>query len=210
VPFTDLSINAFLEALASPEPVPGGGSSAALGGALGAALVSMVCRLTIGRKGYESSEGALRATLQEAEGARARLTGLIEEDTQAYRAVMAAHRLPRATAEQRKVRDATLEVALAAATDSPLRIAECCARVVALALPAAELGNTWAVSDAAAGALLAEASMRASLLNVEINLASMRDAATVERLRRRASQIPAGVHALAERVLAATRLRMHP
>ena len=183
--FTDLTVNQFLDALASKEPVPGGGSGAALAGALGAALVSMVCNLTIGKKGYEAVNKEMQDLLQRSEAIRAELPRLLEADTQAYGQVMAAYRLPRATDEDKRTREALLQERYKEAAIVPMKIAETCAQVIDLALPAARMGNKWAVSDAGVGALLAEASLRSALLNVEINLASISDAAFVADMRQR-------------------------
>ncbi len=206
--YTALPVSEFLDRLASAEPVPGGGSSAALAGATGAGLVSMVCRLTLGKKGYEAAAEALAAVLPEADALRAELQALLEEDTRVYGRVMAAYRLPRATAEEKAARRAAQQAALREAAAVPLSIAERCARVVALALPAAELGNTWAVTDAGAGALLAAAAARAALLNVEINLAAIADADYVAELQRRMAAATDGLDEACARVQAAARARM--
>jgi len=183
--FTEQKVSEFLDALASKEPVPGGGSGAALAGGLGAALVSMVCNLTIGKKGYEQAWEPLTELRVRSEELRARMVELLEADTQAYGKVMETYRLPRDTAEAKAARKEAMQAALRHAAEVPLQIAESCGAVVDLALPAAELGNRWAVSDAGVGALLAEAAMHAALLNVEINLASIDDQAFVAATRQR-------------------------
>lgn len=187
--FTDLTVNQFLDALASKEPVPGGGSGAALAGALGAALVSMVANLTIGKKSYEVVEQDMKDLLAQTEAIRTELPKLLEADTQAYSQVMAAYRMPRSTEEEKQAREAAMQERLKGAAEVPLQIAERCAQVVALALPAAEKGNKWAVSDAGVGALLCEAAMRSALLNVDINLASIQDADYVADMRKRAAEL---------------------
>lgn len=187
--FTDLQVGGFLDALASKEPVPGGGSGAALGGALGAALVSMVCNLTIGKKGYEASWKPLTDVLERSEALRARITELLEADTQAYAKVMEAYRMPRGTDKEKAARKKAVQAALRHAAEVPLEVAESCGEVVDLALPAAQMGNRWAVSDAGVGALLAEAAMHAALLNVKINLASIDDAGYVQETRQQMQAI---------------------
>ncbi len=189
--FTDLNVEQFLEALASKEPVPGGGSGAALAGALGAALVSMVCNLTIGKKGYESVQEEMEAILVQSERIRIELPRLLEADTQAYSQVMAAYRLPRASDEEKQARNEAIQQRLKEAAEVPLRIAEQCGQIVALALPAAQMGNKWAVSDAGVGALLGEAALRSALLNVHINLASIHDAGYVAAMRQQAEALVA-------------------
>lgn len=181
--FSDLSVNEFLAALATKEPVPGGGSGAALAGALGAALISMVCNLTIGKKGYEAVDEEMKALLARSEAIRLELPQLLEADTQVYSQVMEAYRLPRATDKEKERREALLQQRFKEAAEVPYRIAERCAQVVQLALPAAEMGNKWAVSDAGVGALLGEAALRSALLNVDINLASIQDADYTARMR---------------------------
>ena len=200
--FTEKTVVDFLDALASSEPVPGGGSGAALGGALGAALVSMVCNLTIGKKGYEDVGDALQKVREQSEAIRLELPKLLEADTQVYGRVMAAYRLPRKTDEQKAARTEAMQAALKDAAQVPLQIAERCARVVDLALPAAEMGNEWAVSDAGVGALLAEAAMHAALLNVYINLSSIRNQVFVTQTKARIEQITRGKTEGKDRVMA--------
>jgi methenyltetrahydrofolate cyclohydrolase len=170
-------IREFLADLASEAPTPGGGSAAAVMGAMGAALVSMVCRLTIGRKGYEAVDAELRAVLDEAEALRARLTDMARADVEAYTAVLAAYRRPKDTPEQAVARTDAVQAALRGATEVPLACARASAAVVALGRRAAEKGNRTAAGDAAAGALAAHAALRASALNVHANAALMTDRA---------------------------------
>ncbi len=199
--YTDKRVTEFLDLLACKDPTPGGGSGAALGGALGAALVSMVCNLTIGKKGYEDVEPTMRDVLARSEALRAELPLLLEQDTQVYSRVMEAYRLPRRTDAEKAARQSAMQAALREATEVPLAIAEHCAQVVDLALPAAEHGNTWAVSDAGVGALLAEACMHAALLNVSINLASIEDAAYLADVERRTAAVVGGREETKARVL---------
>jgi formiminotetrahydrofolate cyclodeaminase len=199
--FTEKSVTDFVDALASKEPVPGGGSTAALGGSLAAALVSMVCNLTIGKKGYEDVNAPMGEILQKTEALRRELLALLEGDTQVYAKVMAAYRQPRKTPEEQQAREAAIQDALKEAAEVPMSIAERCAQVVDLAMPAAEMGNTWAVSDAGVGVLMAEACMHAALLNVSINLSSIRDQAYVDKAKARMQAITAGKEDLKGRVL---------
>ncbi len=201
--FTEKTVTDFVDALASKEPVPGGGSTAALGGSLAAALVSMVCNLTIGKKGYESVNAPMGDILLKTETLRRELLDLLESDTQVYAKVMAAYRQPRKTLEEQQAREAAIQDALKEAAEVPMSIAEHCARVVDLAMPAAEMGNTWAVSDAGVGVLMAEACMHAALLNVSINLSSIRDQAYVDAATARMQAITAGKENLKGRVLQA-------
>ena len=131
-------------------------------------------------------------------------------DARAYDAVIAAYRLPRASAAERAARRPVIEAALQQATLIPLDIADCCARTVALAEPAARLGIRAAASDAGAAAYLAEAGARACLLNVEGNLASIKDATFIEQASQRAAALLASLPALREAALAAMRAVLQP
>jgi len=196
------TIETFVQALASKEAVPGGGGAAALGGALGAALASMVCRLTLGKKSYAEAQEMAKQTLEESDPLWSELLDLIDRDAQAYAEVMAAYRMKRSLGGQRGDLEDRLQQALSVAIEVPLQIAERCARILELAAPLAEHGNRWAATDAAAAALLAEACMRAALLNVDINLKSVSNPDFVQLVRRRVEQITAGKGELCEQILA--------
>ena len=184
---TNKSVSEFLGDLASAAPAPGGGSVAALSGALGASLVSMVCNLTIGRKKYAGVEAEMKGILTQSESLRERLTQLLEDDVAAFTRVSEAMKLPRDTEAQKTTRTEQLQTALKHATDVPMRIAEDCVKVIDLCRPVAEMGNVNAVSDAGVAVLAAEAGLRAAALNVMINLAWLNDEAFVseqdQRLR---------------------------
>jgi len=199
--FIEKSVGEFLDALASNDPIPGGGSAAALAGASAAALVSMVCNLTIGKRGYERVQEAVATLLRQSEALRGQLERLSEDDAKVYGRVMAAYRQQHETAEQEQAREVALQAALKDAAGVPLTIAGRCAQVIDLALPAAEMGNQWAVSDAGAGVLLAEASMRAALLNVYINLSGIKDERYAQRTLERIAAITSGKEETKERVL---------
>ena len=202
------TIETFVQALASKESVPGGGGAAALGGALGAALASMVCRLTLGKRSYAEAQEMAKQTLEESDPLWSELLDLIDRDAQAYAEVMAAYRLQRSLDGQRGDLEDRLQQALSVAIEVPLQIAERCARILELAAPLAEHGNRWAATDAAAAALLAEACMRAALLNVDINLKSVSNPDFVQLVRRRVEQITAGKGELCEQILAITMERI--
>jgi formiminotetrahydrofolate cyclodeaminase len=175
VKLTDKPVTGFLDELASNAPAPGGGSVAALSGALGAALISMVCNLTVGKKGYEDVQGDINGLLARSEALRQELTDLLEDDVAAYTGYSKAAKMPRTTDEEKAERAKAMQAALKVATDVPLRIAEAAVRVMELCMPAAEKGNKWAVSDAGVGVLMGEAALRSAALNVFINLGSLKD-----------------------------------
>lgn len=165
----------FLDALASGEPTPGGGGAAALMGAMGAALISMVCNLTIGKKGYEAVEEDMRELLDESESLRASLQGMVADDAAAFDRLMSAYRLPKATDEEKTYRSAAIQNGLKAATMAPLDCARAAAEVIRLTARAAERGNTNVISDVGVGALAGWAALRSAALNVKVNVPQLKD-----------------------------------
>jgi len=168
------NLNGFLGELASDSPTPGGGSVAALCGALGAALNSMVANLTIGKKKYADVEANMKNVLTGAETLRLELTQMIDEDAAAFNRVMLALKLPKETEAEKASRKTALQQALVDAATVPLAVMEMCVGVIRLARPVAEHGNVNAVSDAGVAALVARAGVHAAGLNVRINLGGIR------------------------------------
>jgi methenyltetrahydrofolate cyclohydrolase len=199
--FSDITICDFLDQLASPSPAPSGGSAAALSGALGAALVSMVCRLTIGKRNYEDVSPELETIVPRAEERRRELLELIDADAAAYDRVIASYKLPRETDEQKAVRSAAIQRAVKEAADIPYRITSACAAVLDMVLPVAAKGNKNAESDAGAAALLAEAGLRAAAMNVEINLRLIKDDAYVREMQARLEPLVRGRAAQRESIV---------
>lgn len=175
----NLSLEDFLDRLASNASTPGGGSAAGLMGAMGAALVSMVCNFTVGREKYQAVDAEMRALLAEAERARGELTELIAADVAAFDEVMAAYRLPKDTESEKVARTAAIQRALRAASDVPLECARQCARVIAQSRRAAEAGNANVISDAGVAVMAAYAGLRSAALNVYINAGAITDRAFV-------------------------------
>ncbi|MCL5265762.1 MAG: cyclodeaminase/cyclohydrolase family protein [Chloroflexi bacterium] len=171
----------FLDDLASSAPAPGGGSVAALSGALGAALISMVCNLTIGKEKYKDVEADVQAILERSEVLRRELMDLLEADTQLYGKVIAAYRQPKNTEEEKAARLQAIDAALKEACGVPMQIAKRCAELVELCVPAAAKGNVGAISDIGVAVLMAEAGLVSAKLNVDINLGSIKDASFVEQ-----------------------------
>ena len=178
---TDRSIEDFLDRLAGKDPTPGGGSAAAIMGAMGAALVSMVCNVTYGKKGYDSVEPELREVCALAETLRERLTGMVAEDVAAFGELMAAYKLPKDTEEQKTQRSHAIQASLKRATEVPLACARDCAEVIRLSRRAGELGYLGVISDAGVGVSAAYAAARSAALNVYINAPSLKDRAFAER-----------------------------
>lgn len=167
-------LGTFLGELASDSPTPGGGSVAALAGALGSALASMVCNLTIGKKKYVDVEDEMKEVLGMTETLRLELTQLIDEDAGAFDRVMDAMKLPKETDEEKAARRAAIERALVTAASVPLAVMAKCVDVAKLAKVVAGKGNRNAVSDAGVAALMARAGAHAARLNVLINLSGIR------------------------------------
>jgi formiminotetrahydrofolate cyclodeaminase len=176
----DTAIEPFLDALASSSATPGGGSAAAIMGGMGAALVSMVCNLTIGKKKYADVEGEMKEILAKTEDLRHRLTGMIQDDVRAFDTVMGAYGMPKETDAEKEARSAAIQDALKQATEVPMRCCRLAREVIDLALPASEKGNLNVISDAGVGVLSAYAALRSAALNVYINAKMISDQSFVE------------------------------
>lgn len=172
---TRRTVEMFLDEVASSSPAPGGGSVAALAGALGAALTSMVCNLTLGKKKYAGVDADMKKVLAQAEELRARFTTLIEKDTTAFNKVMEALSLPKETEPQKALRAAAVREATKEATLVPLEVMKHCIDALALAQEVASKGNPHSISDAGVSALLLHAACEGAALNVKINLNGMED-----------------------------------
>ncbi|MGH7400692.1 MAG: cyclodeaminase/cyclohydrolase family protein [Candidatus Rokuibacteriota bacterium] len=204
----DQSIGEWLQALASSAPAPGGGAAAALNVAVGAALIAMVCNVTIGRPRYARHEPLMREALAQATTLRDRALQLAADDTRAFGAVSLAHKLPRDTDEQRQARTERIQRALVRATEVPLDTAALAGDVIQLARRIVDGANVAALADVAAAALSARAALEASLINVETNLLAITDPARGQDLSGRTTSLSALV-AEAERTVRSIRSRIH-
>ncbi len=173
--YIDQPMRPFLDKLASKSPEPGGGSVAALTGALGAALVSMVANLTLGKEKYKDVQPQIEALLDESEKVRVDMQDLIQKDTEAYGALSAVYKMPKGTDEEKAARIAKMQEALKKACQVPFEIGLKSLEVAKLAQRAAEIGNVAAVSDAGVAVLLAQACAQSAALNVRINVNSIKD-----------------------------------
>ena len=179
----DSSVQTFLDRLASRESTPGGGSAATIMGAMGAALVSMVCNLTIGKKNYAAVESDLKEVLRESEALRQRLTGMVSDDVRVFNQVMSAYGMPRDTEEQKSARGAAIQAALKDATVVPLACAKASAEVIDLSRTAAEKGNVNVISDAGVAVMAAYGALKSAALNVYINVGNIKDRDFAESMR---------------------------
>jgi formiminotetrahydrofolate cyclodeaminase len=201
----DTEIEPFLAALASSSATPGGGSAAAIIGAMGASLVSMVCNLTIGKKKYAEVEAEMKDILARSEALRVKLTGMIEDDVKAFDKVMGAYGMPKETDADKGKRDAAIQVALKQATDVPLACARAARGVIDLALAASEKGNLNVISDAGVGVLAAYAALRSAALNVLINVRMIADKPFAEAKLKELNELLAGAEGATEKAYAIVR-----
>src|SRR6266702_2006296 len=181
------TLDGWLDELAGGAPVPGGGSAAALAGALAAALVAMVARLTIGRKAYADVQQRVAEILAEAEALRAELRRLVDEDAAAYARVSAAYQLPK----DAPGRTLAIDAALLGAAQPPLTTARAAARLIALATEIARTGNKSARSDALVAEALARAALAGASANVRVNVAALSEPARGKELVLEAEQLSA-------------------
>lgn len=178
----NLNITDFLNELASDSPAPGGGSVAALSGALSAGLVAMVCRLTAGKKGLEEYADLMKSVQDKAEAARQTLQELIDLDTEAFNQVMGAFKMPKATDQEKSARSAAIQAAYRQAVEVPFRTAQSCGALLNLALEIADAANPNCISDLGVAGQSAMAGLRGAMMNVQINLPSLKDGDFVERI----------------------------
>ncbi len=198
----EITLSQFLDSVAAPSATPGGGSVSALAGSLGAALVEMVMNLTVGKKGFEGRESELQKIREEAHSCREALTATIAQDSLAYQAVMNAFLLPKKTEEEKRKRKEEIQHALKKAADPPLFTTATSLKVMKLCQEAVEKGNPSAISDAAVGALLADAAMGGGIFNVLINLSALEDKHFVEKMKKELRRLEAEGETMKNQILA--------
>jgi formiminotetrahydrofolate cyclodeaminase len=174
--FLNGSVRAYLDALASGEPTPGGGSAAGLGGATAAALLCMSARFTVGREKYAAFEAAAQAVIDQAEPLRDDLQALMEADADAYAQYRAASALPKDTDAEKAARRAALQEATKVSGTVPLTIARKCIRLLELAKILATHCNPYLVSDVVVATHFALGAFHSAVINVRMNLGSLADA----------------------------------
>jgi formiminotetrahydrofolate cyclodeaminase len=181
---SDLTLGAFGAELASDSPAPGGGSAAALAGSVGAALVAMVCRLSLGRDDVAATDEELSGALEESERLRLRLLELVDEDTAAFGAVMAALRMPKEDDAQRSARAEALRRAKLGAAEPPLETLSAARQTIELVGSLAGRTNANVESDLGVAVQLALAAAEGALLNVAVNVATLPPGDDADRYRR--------------------------
>lgn len=196
---TSLSCTAFAEVLASKAPVPGGGGAAAMAGALGVALCSMVGNFTTGKKKYAAYEADVQRMLAAGETLRARLLALVEADAKAFEPLSRAYAIPK----DDPTRDTVMEEATLNAVQAPVEMVTCCGEALLLLEEMLEKGSRLLLSDVGCGALLCKAAMESAAMNVFVNTGSLRDRATAARLEQQVDAALAIYLPMADRIAAA-------
>lgn len=186
---TDLSLDGFAEELAADSPAPGGGSAAAYVGALGASLGTMVANLSANKRGWEEQQTFFSDWAVKGQAGRKRLLELVDEDTQAFNALMAAFRLPKETEAEKKTRSGAIQQATLRAIESPLNTLKTAYAQFELLHVMTEKGNPNSVSDAGVGAVCAMTAVEGGWMNVMINLPGLKDKALAEKIKAEANQI---------------------
>ncbi|MEW6724266.1 MAG: cyclodeaminase/cyclohydrolase family protein [Bacillota bacterium] len=204
--FLALSLEEFLDRLASGEATPGGGSAAALTGAVGYALVSMVARLSLSKKQYKEYETEFQAILDQAEVARQRLGRLVDDDAQAYAGVRRGFALPKGTPEEKEIRQQAIQEALKRAAEVPLEVARLATGLFPLAEALIQRGAASARTDAQVAFKSGLAAARGALWNVEVNLDSIKDFDYCQTMRSVAIDLDSQVRRAAERLAQLTKV----
>lgn len=186
---TDLSVADLLAAFRSSEPTPGGGSAAALAAAAGASLLAMMAGLPKPKAVEAADLDRLKDAGVRCAAIASRLEALIDGDSESYRMVMAAFRLPKGTDEEKAQRSAGIQQALRGATEAPLQVMRHCEEALGTADTVTGLGNPNAISDAQVGVELLKAALRGARANVDINLGSLKDAEYVARVREEVARL---------------------
>ena len=173
--YLDQPLSYFLDQLASKSPVPGGGSAAALVGALGAGLVSMVANLTEGKEKYQNVQPEVKTLLKISEKLRLEMQDLIQKDTEVFSVLSEVYRMPKNTEVEKNIRSIMIQEALKRACQVPLDIGVKALEVAKIAQQIALIGNTAAVSDAGVAAVLSRACAQSAALNVRININNIKE-----------------------------------
>ena len=185
----DLTVKEFLNKVAGSDPVPGGGSIAALNGAVASALAAMVANLTIGKKNYEEHEELMNHIASLALREKDVFIADIDRDSEAYDAVFACFKMPKATDEEKAVRSAAIQEATKYAALVPMQVARNAYELMGIIADVAKMGNRNAVTDACVAMISARSAVLGALMNVRINLGSLKDRTFVEQLQSEADEL---------------------
>ena len=196
----ELKTAEFVDLLASDAPAPGGGSAAALEGALGAALTAMVCSLTIGKKKYAEFEELAAEAQKKAADLKARFVDVMDRDTEAFNVVSAAFGMPKATDEEKAARSAAIQEGLKGCTKTPFEMMELAVETLELTASVLGKSNDSAASDLGVSALSLRAAIQGAWLNVLINIGSLKDTVLAEDYRARGEALLAKALPLADQI----------
>ena len=185
----DLTVKEFLNKVAGDDPVPGGGSIAALNGAVASALTAMVAGLTIGKKGYEDHAELMEHIRSLAIDRKEVFIADVDRDSEAYTKVFDCFRMPKTTDEEKSARSAAIQEATKFAALVPMQVARNAYKLMEIVADVARLGNKNAVTDACVAMMSARAAVLGALMNVRINLGSLKDISFVEQLQKEADQL---------------------
>ena len=184
-----LTLDKFLSTLSSKEPVPGGGGASALAGALGNALGQMVANLTIGKAKYADVEEEMKGLAAEGAALRKELIDSIQKDTESFTAYMNALGMPKNTDEEKAARKEAMQNGLKEAAEVPLAVAETALKIFHVAGAVVERGNANAVTDGLVASMMARTAVLSALLNVKINLGSIKDEEFVARMAAKVAEL---------------------
>lgn len=196
----ELKVNEFANVLSSDAPAPGGGSTAALEGSLGAALTAMVCGLTVGKKKYADHQDLVKDVQAKAENLKARFMDVMDRDTEAFDVVSAAYGMPKDTDDQKAARSAAIQESLKGCTKTPMEMMELAMETLELTDSILGKSNASALSDLGVSALSLGAAMRGAWLNVLINIGSIKDQAFAEEYRKKGETLIAKGIPLSEQI----------
>jgi glutamate formiminotransferase/formiminotetrahydrofolate cyclodeaminase len=204
----DQKIKTFLDSLASESATPGGGSVAALTGAMSAALISMVSNLTVGKEKYRHLEDDIKLLLKKSESLRAKFEELMEKDVEVFNQFIAIMKLPRNNEEEKRERNQKMQIALIEAAKVPLEVARKSKELIDICQEIADKGNKNAISDAGVAVILAEAAFDSAVINVQINLNMIKDEKIKNSLTEEIETLNASVKGEKDKVLEKVLARM--
>lgn len=206
--FFDRSYRDVINVSASSSPTPGGGSVSALVACFGAAMISMVCNLTVGKEKYKEFEPQVKAILDESNALIDKLEKHVDEDMSAFEDFMKVFKMPKNTDEEKAKRAEMMQKALKKATDTPMNIARTCLRALEITEKLSHIGNKMAISDAGVAAYVSEAALNAVLLSADINIPMIKDKQYVENIVAEKEKLVREAALLKEKAVAKVQERM--
>jgi formiminotetrahydrofolate cyclodeaminase len=198
----------FVTALASKDPVPGGGGASALTGAVGMALGNMVGSLTAGKKKYAAVEAEIIELKKKSGALQEEMLALIDMDAEDFAPLARAYGLPKDTPEQQREKDRVMETALRGATATPFEIMKKCAEAIDIIEGFAAKGSKLAISDAGVGVIFCKAALDGASLNVFINTRAMKDRAYARKINSEADELLSTYKAKADSIFAAVKAQL--